>query len=305
MEFSVVVIPDTQALSAKFPAIFNKMTDWIVENAEEINLKMILHLGDVVDHGAVEQQFLNACNSWEKIDKMDIPYLIVPGNHDYDNMVLNDRSLSMFNRYFGVHRYRNKPWFNEAYEAGKAENSYVKINVEGQNYLFIGLEFGPRDEVLEWADKILEANPDHKTIIITHCYMFMDGERNKPGSLHNPKMYAGAFGANDGEDMWHKSFKRHANLMGVFSGHQIYEDVSYRTDRGEKGNTILQSFQNWQCTPRGGEGRIRILKFQPGVNKIGLHVFNTYTETYEKQPGYEFIVSLEPDTNPIKFPNEG
>ncbi len=302
-EFSIIVIPDTQKLSAYHPSLFHKMTRWIVDHAKELNLQMILHLGDVVDNGAsIERQYLDAAEAWKTIVSANIPYLIVPGNHDYDNMVEIDRSLTMYNQYFGVHRLRETPWFGATFEEGQAENSYVKLDIAGQKYLFLGLEYGPRNEVLAWADEVMKANPQHKTIIITHCYMYMYGERIKPGDDHNPKAYKGATGANDGEDMWQKSFKQHSNLLAIFSGHQIYENISYRTDIGENGNVILQSFQNWQSTELGGEGRIRILKFRPAENEVTLQVINTNTGLYEQLPGYEVVVPFTPQINGIMFP---
>jgi len=281
------------------------MTRWIVNNAEKYGFRMVLHLGDVIHNGAsIEQQYLDAWEAWEIIDSAQIPYLIVPGNHDYDDLLATNRSLEMYNRYFGVHRYIGKPWVAEFYEEGKSENIYVKLDIGGYKYLFLGLEFGPRDEVLEWADHVLASNPAYRAVIVTHCYMYKYGDRNKAGSDHNPKLYYGAWDANDGEELWQKCFKRHANLFAVFSGHQIYENVSYRTDRGDNGNVVLQSFQNWQCADQGGEGRIRLMKVNPAANTVSLTVYNTHTEVFEKAPGYEASCSFGPAAKPIVFPFE-
>lgn len=294
-EFSIVIIPDTQMLAAEHPSIYPVKAQWIADNAKDLNVQMILHLGDVVNDGADDEgQFRIAAKAFEKFDQAGIPFLVTPGNHDYDNQLKTDRSLTMFNRYFGTHRYENSPWFKGSYEKGKIENSYAALDIEGEPYLFLTLEFGARDEVLAWADGILEAHSSHKAIIITHAYMYQHGERTKPGDNHNPKLYKGAAGANDGEDMWQKSFRKHGNLIAVFSGHHDRELVSYRTDFGDRGNPVFQSFQNWQCTDNGGEGRIRILKMKPSeFPTFSLEVYNPHTGSYETNPGYKVEVPLK------------
>jgi len=41
----------------------------------------------------------------------------------------------------------------------------------------MGLEFGPRDTVLTWADGVLKAYPALPTIIVTHATINGDGNR--------------------------------------------------------------------------------------------------------------------------------
>jgi predicted phosphodiesterase len=290
--FSIVIIPDTQILSMNHPAIFKQMTQWIVDHARSINLKMVLHLGDVVNNGAASEiQFHNAKAALDLIDNANIPLLIAPGNHDYDNMLAADRSLDMFNHYFGMNRVWNKSWFGGVFEEDKIENGYAKLDIDGRKFIFLALEFGPRDEVLAWVDDILQKHDDHDAIIITHSYMHMYGERTKSGDCFNPKKYPGAAGANDGEDMWMKSFVKHKNIASIYSGHQIPDNVSYRVDRGLHGNPVFQSFQNWQCTENGGEGRIRILNYNLNENKVNLQVFNPLSGLYETNEGYQVSIN--------------
>jgi predicted phosphodiesterase len=301
-EFSIAIIPDTQILAKSHPEHFTRMTQWIASHAQELNLKMALHLGDVVNNGESDiGQYERSQEALNVIDEAGIPMLIVPGNHDYDNMLGTDRSLSLFNRYFGTHRYENKSWFGGTYEDGQAENCYATLDIGGEKYLFLALEFGPRDKVLAWADRVLEEHRDHRAIIITHCYMYMDGTRNKPGDKHNPKIYEGAVGANDGEDMWQKSFKRHPNVIGVYSGHQIMKNVSYRVDWGDQGNMVFQSFQNWQAAPEGGQGRFRLLRFRPAEGVILLQVFNPKTGELETRDGYELSISYQTPAEPFEL----
>ncbi|TBL78523.1 metallophosphoesterase [Paenibacillus thalictri] len=293
-DFAIVIIPDTQKMAVNQLSFYKAMTSWIVDHAKEMNLKMILHLGDVVDHGAnCEAEFQIAEEAFNTIYHADLPMLVAAGNHDYDNLIKEDRSLTLFNRYFGVHRYHTKPWFGGTFEAGQAENCFFKLEIAGRKFIFLSLEFGPRDQVLAWADEILTSHSDHLAIMITHCYMYIYGERTKTGDKHNPKSYPGAVEANDGEDLWNKSLRKHGNLVAVFSGHHIYGNVSYRVDKGDNDNLVFQSFQNWQGEENGGEGRFRILTFRPSTDEMTLQVMNPYTNEYETKDGYEIALHLD------------
>lgn len=285
--FSMIIIPDTQELSTYYPDKLKEMTTWIVDNAEDLNLKKILHVGDVVNNGATrEEQYLNHQEAYSLIDVANIPNLIAIGNHDYDNLLHENRDSAMFNKYCGIHKYESKDWFGDSYEHNKAENMYTKLSINGIKFLFLSLEYGTRDEVLVWADKVIEQHSDHKVIVVTHSYMYFNGERTKPGDDHNPKVYNGSRDANDGEDVWNKCLKKHKNVFAVFSGHHIAENISTRVECGENGNTVYQFFQNWQCAPNGGEGRIRILQFNVVDKKFDISVFNPQTEQFELEEGY-------------------
>lgn len=295
--FSFVVIPDTQKMARYYPGVFHKMTAWIARHAEDVGIKAVLHLGDVVDQGAyAEDEYRSAWEAMRRIYDTDLPVVIAPGNHDYDvpivtvNESLQEdkcRNLSMFNRYFGTHRIEDKPWFGGVFEQRKAENMFVLVESEGTAFLILVLEFVPRDEVMVWADRIISENRDRHVIIITHSYMYTDGERVKPGIRANPKVkYQVLSGGNDGEDLWQKHFKHYPNLIAVFSGHHIPGGVSHRMDTGTHGNSVFQSFQNWQEYEYGGSGRIRIVHYDINSKSISVNVYNTLTEQEEVEPGY-------------------
>jgi DNA repair exonuclease SbcCD nuclease subunit len=293
-DFSIIIIPDTQNVSTSHPANLLKLTRWIVDHAEELNLKMILHLGDVVNSGALEEeQWHNHKSAFDLIDESNLPMMIAIGNHDYDNQVQENRNSHIFNKYCGVNRILDKPWFGGVFEEGKSENMFTKLTIKGRKYLFMTLEFGPRDQVIDWANKVLEEYSDHDAVLATHSYMYLHGERTKPGNDHNPKKYKGAHDANDGEDFWRKCINKHRNIKAVFSGHHIPDHVSYRYDLGGNGNLVFQSFQNWQCAECGGDGRIRILRYRTAENRVDLQVLNPLTGQYETNDGYEASFPME------------
>lgn len=302
--FSFIVIPDTQNLSRHHPHIFVKMTRWIADHAEEINLKAVFHLGDVVDQGAKhELEYEHALHALKTLYEADIPVLIAPGNHDYDDPITSKRGdvseekrrdLTLFNHYFGIHRFQDKSWFGGVFEEGKAENMYALLETEKNLFLILILEFVPRDEVMQWSDRIIRQHKDRQVIVITHCFMYMYGERIKSGDDANPKeKYTATATCNDGEDMWQKHLKYHANLIAVFSGHHIPVNVSHRIDDGIHGNKVIQCFQNWQAVEAGGSGRFRIVEFDISSMQMKMKVFNSLLEKFESEPDYEISFLLQ------------
>ena len=294
-----IIIPDTQKMSRHHPDEFINMTKWIVKYHQKNKLDAVIHLGDVVDNGAkVESEYQHASKALDIIYDADIPLLIVPGNHDYDIPIVSsvktlekgkERSLDMFNKYFGIDRVQHKPWFGELFQDNRIENSTAIIG----DYLFILLEFGPRDDVLEWANQLIEQDPNKKVIVITHCYMYIDGNRTSEKTDATPRKYLATKDANDGEEIWQKLIKHHPNIIGVFSGHHLPTNVSHRVDMGIHGNQILQAFQNWQAEDFGGSGRLRIVQIDGNDDVLESFIFNPLTNQTEHELGYDLTISLK------------
>jgi hypothetical protein len=80
-EFSVIVLPDTQYYAKRHPETYNKQTRWVVEHKDQLNIKFVIHLGDI-SHDNTREQWNVADRAHKKLDEADIPYGVVPGNHD-------------------------------------------------------------------------------------------------------------------------------------------------------------------------------------------------------------------------------
>ena len=95
----------------------------------------------------------------------------------------------------------------------------------------MGLEFGPTDEVLEWASRLIRAHADKHVIVATHCYMYDDDTRLGPGDDFSPHKSDRAW--NDGEQMWDKFVRKHPNIFLVVSGHVKGEGAGRLTSQGD------------------------------------------------------------------------
>src|SRR5215207_6600821 len=66
--FTVVLLPDTQFYSEKYPETYVSQTMWIRERAKADNIKFVVCLGDIVQNAHVEKEWLNAYEASHILD---------------------------------------------------------------------------------------------------------------------------------------------------------------------------------------------------------------------------------------------
>ena len=192
-------------------------------NRDEHNIVFTLHEGDITN-GNTEPQWRNAAESMSVLDGK-VPYALVMGNHDMGpGGTCEVRDSPLFNEYFPVSRYESLPTFGGMFEPDKMENTYHRFEAAGTGWLIVALEFQPRDRVLQWANDIIASHPDRHVLMLTHSHVCNDATLYGSRPDHNSK--PGGFGiatdpegANDGQETWVKTLRRHENVRFVFNGH--------------------------------------------------------------------------------------
>ncbi|MCE5340651.1 MAG: metallophosphoesterase [Planctomycetaceae bacterium] len=284
--FTIAVLPDTQIYSEKYPNIFLAQTNWIAKNAVALKLLCVVQEGDIVNND-IEYQWQNADKAISVLDKNKIPYCIAIGNHDCVDYKHNKRNSDNFNKYFGTKRIANKKWYGGSLN-NQSENSYYFFESAGKKIMVLCLEFGPRDEVLDWANQLAEKYADRHIIVVTHGYMNNDDTRLSPGDNHNPHDYLKE--ANDGEDMWEKFVRRHNNIFLVLSGHVVGDGNGKLTSYSDDKTKVTQILANYQMKENGGNGWLRLMKFVPAEDKIAVETYSPYLKEYSKDPNNSFTV---------------
>lgn len=245
--YSIVHIGDTQNSTGfngepKFQAMF----DWIAENVDTMNMVYLTHAGDVTQINT-EAQWAEAKEGFDKIEGL-LPYAISLGNHDYaapsHGIAGESRDDRHFNKYFEYDEYAKNSWFGEAFEEGSRTNLYNLIDVDwnedgtvDEEYLFMALEYGPRDEVVDWACEALEKYSDRKAIITTHCYF----ETN--GSYEIKDVHMSGYewkDANEGFDLWNKILYEYPNVVMLTCGHSQGEATWQQVNKNKVGNNVVQ-----------------------------------------------------------------
>ena len=263
-DYSIVIIPDTQHYACyDYPEMHEQMMQWIVDNAEKENIQFALHVGDFTN--------CDAAYEWERARKamsiLDdvVPYYVVLGNHDYP-LISAVRDAGLFNRFFPYSKFSQWETFGGAYEEGLMDNVYYYEEMGGVDYLIICLEFGPRAEVIAWADELVTNHPNHKVILVTHSYLCGDGNhasQDTPCACEGTCYpYANLPGASvvDGDEMWEQFVSKHDNILFTFNGH---DDGMYcRVDQGVNGNNVYQFLVDSQSTGTGGDGLMCIIRFR-------------------------------------------
>ncbi|MGD9721599.1 MAG: metallophosphoesterase [Pirellulales bacterium] len=299
--FTVAVLPDTQNYSERYPQTYLAQTNWILENQKDRNIACVLHLGDITNNNAVAE-WQNARQAMQVLDGK-LPYTLVPGNHDYsDGGVCQDRG-TLLNDYFPVGQYRGTPGFGGTYdkEPQRLENSYSLFSAEGRNFLVLNLEFGPRRDVIRWANEVVAQHQDRAAILVTHAYMYYDDTRydwKKYGDKQswNPHNYAIAKATGDdvadGEELWNGLVARQPNFVLTLNGH-VLKDGLGRTVTAAPGNReIPQVLVNFQMKPKGGDGWLRLLEFKADGKTVQTYDYSPTRNERNESPQNQFVMQL-------------
>jgi hypothetical protein len=297
--WSLVILPDTQYYARKYPGMLHLQTRWVLENQEKYNIVYVLQNGDVT-HNNIPIQWQRASQAFARLDGK-VPYALALGNHDFGSNGSTKDRATLANEYFGVARFESWPTFGEPMEAGKIDNTFHTFKAAGQDYLILCLEFGPRNEVLQWASRIVEKHPRHKTIVMTHAYLYSDSTRydwqaKENEQKWNPHNYpigkSDATTVNDGQEMWDKLVKKHPNMLMTINGHVLHDGLGYLASQGDHGNTVHQMLVNFQMLPVGGEAWLRIVQFQPDGKTVKVEDYSPLYETFNTNPDNQFSITL-------------
>jgi hypothetical protein len=308
--WTLAILPDTQYYTRHAPDIFYGQTQFLADNKTNLNIKYVLHEGDVTKFNSTDQWQvgLTAMNT---LQNAGIGYSITTGNHDYEGNSANRNSYMP--DYFPVSKLDDQPTFGGVYpyEPTLPYNSYSLFSAGGTDWLVLALEWGPRNQIVNWADAVLKAYPNRQAMIVTHSYLYYDGtimDHNNPAQEGNPHEYGIASlpgGVNDGLEMWNK-LKDNPNLLFVFNGHSTnpaydwLEDPegagAYLASTADDGHTVHQMIANYQNMPDYGQGWLRLLEFQTD-GEVHVRTYSTYLDQSMSEPNQDFVITIpEPAT---------
>jgi hypothetical protein len=299
--FTIAVLPDTQHYSEDFPETFIDQTSWIVENQKARNIACVLQLGDITNR-STPREWTNANRALSLLDGK-VPYFFAPGNHDYsEGGVCSDRT-TLLNDYFPASRFADLPTFGGTYdkEPDRMENSFHLFSAEGRDFLVVALEFGPRRDVVRWANEIVARFPNREAILITHAYMYYDDTRydwKKYGRKQswNPHAYAVAAATNDdvsdGTELWNDLVSRHENFVLTLNGHVLGDGLGRMTSTTPAGRDVHEVLVNFQMQRNGGDGWLRLLEFRPDGRTVQTYDYSPKLRQRNESPQNQFTMQL-------------
>lgn len=313
--FSMIVIPDTQQYFGKStklePDSQNELTNpvfktqikWINDNIDRQKVVFVSHVGDIVDinnhsQWSLARNFMNSLHG-------KIPYGISVGNHD----MTSDGNSSLFQQYFPVSRFSEFDWyggyFNETSSlthSSNNSNSYQLFTAEGIDFVILHLECNAPDNVLMWADKILNKHKNRFAIITTHMFLGPVEKPSTPEGFFNDSKGIMQWIKNHGENgnspqqMWDNLFSKHKNIHLILSGDQSRSNALNHKLIGDSGNTVYAILSDYMLSP----GPLRIIRFKKDKNEIDVISYNVNdnniiggTKTIPEKSSHNFTIDID------------
>ncbi|WP_425396041.1 metallophosphoesterase [Aeoliella sp.] len=307
--WTLAILPDTQIYAQSYPQHFDAQTQWIADHAVSHNIKYVLHEGDITNRNTAAQ-WDNALGSMNKLNGV-VPFAMAPGNHDYGPNGNGADRNSLFNTdgYFGPNSFYGNQSSVGFYEPTKTDNSWHAFNAGGKDWLVLALEWGPRNEVVDWANQVVSDHPDHDVMLVTHAYMYYDEtiyDWATKGSSQswNPHSYGiqNNSTVNDGQELWDKLVSQHDNFRMTFNGHVLNDGTGFRSTPGVNGNPVHQMLANYQMNSQGGMGDMRLLEFKADGDTVEVRTYSPVLDRLDTDFDQQFTLKLSELHAPLTPP---
>ncbi|MGG4129185.1 S-layer homology domain-containing protein [Paenibacillus illinoisensis] len=261
-DFSFVWMSDTQYYSQSYPLIYQNIVNWIAGQKENMNIKYVIHTGDVVDKADQEYQWIEADKNMKVLEDASIPYGVLAGNHDVGHQ---DNDYAKFQQYFGANRFINNQVYSGSYENNRGHYDLVSAN--GNDFVIVYMGWGLGEKEIEWMNDIVSKYPERKAILCLHEYLLVSNNRSPIA-----------------DQIFEKVVKPNKNVIAALSGH--YHDAELKVDQlddngdGIPDRNVYQMLADYQGAPEGGLGYIRLMQFDMANNKLHIKTYSPYLDDY-------------------------
>jgi hypothetical protein len=302
--WTVVALPDTQ-YNARSQEYSLAQTEWIVDNLETENIAFVSHEGDVVQNPDEEVEWEYMDDALSLLDGQ-VPYAMLPGEHDY--LTRGDRSSSIrrYKRYFGPERFQSRDWYGGAGPTNGDENrdnlnSYQLFSAGGYEFLHLALQWEAPGSVTEpstplgWAQTVLNQYPDRPTILTTHSYLSGRAE------ARTTDVEEANGNGNSGATIWETLVKPNTQIFMVLCGHSWQSDGEYHQVSGNDAcGSVYEMLANYQSREDRGHGYLRRIEFQPGAgstapDRIQVRTYSPVLDEYMTDSDSQFAFDIDFD----------
>ncbi len=275
----IVVVPDIQYYTNNLDRIkyLESIVGFCNNNQEKISF--LLQTGDITNNNNPEQWRNGHKLFFSKLPS-SFPVVFCLGNHDYG---LNGGSAKR-ESFFPLEL---TPVRDEVMPLSQWDNYLRYVESDGKKMAILSLEFAPRNEVLEWADKIIKENSEIPIIILTHAFLNNDGQifdMTDPqcNNQYSQKYYVmGGDYLNDSKEIFDKIIYNNSNVRMVICGHCISGNyIECINKKNATGSDVYFIMVNYQHYTEGGAGMIALLKYKNGC--FHLQSYDTYNKVYGK-----------------------
>lgn len=264
-DFSFAWETDTQYYSESFPYHYDQMNQWIVDNRDDLDIRYVIHTGDLVDDVDYTAEWLNADHSMKILDDAGMPYGVLGGNHD---VYAGAEGYGNYWKYFGEDRFQDKPYYAGSYKNNLGH--YDLLTENGQDFIILYISWDVYTDEIDWMNQVLAQYPDRKAILCLHRYTNVkeaDNLLDYTGKLIQQEVVA-----------------KNKNVFAVLNGH--YHGASIQTDTfddnkdGKPDRMVYQICTDYQSDPEGGSEYIKFLYFDLKNNKIYINSYSPYRQDF-------------------------
>lgn len=329
--WTLVFIPDIQNYSkyTRNQPILDLMLAWIESHIDSLHIKLVMCPGDLVEYNdwIVNNNDGNVPSNgqWEFVahafDRLNgkVPYILATGNHDYSYTLDGKKAFSQYRHYITSDRnalnqkcLRQTAPDCEGYMT--MENAAFEMKMpDKKNYLFLSLEYAPRDTVMRWANNVvkLPEYKDDRIVLLTHSYIRANNEyvTGKQGMISPSYVSENIFrrtgvgleDGNSGKDLWEKLVKPN-NIELVLCGHIMGK--GFRQDKNVSGQNVYQMLFDAQSeggghrNGNGGDGWLRILEFFPDGKTVKV---KTFSPLFDCSPSTRHLATRADKENEFTF----
>ncbi len=300
--------------------IYKRQMQYIANNSKKNggDIAFAIHIGDVVQNGAeYESEWKIADDAMSILDD-NVPYLVVPGNHDYDSQKNHAvEGVKSYVKYFGPKskHFAGKKWYGGADKTGV--NSYAKFKADGKEFMVLGLQFEPNLEDIAWAQKVLDNNKNIPVILDIHEFLGARYEPTCPGKAEYLDEKIRAKDHGSAQQVWDKLISKNKQIFLVVCGHDFrwHEDENHseegeivRTDFNDDGYPVYQLLSDYQGRKEidaflglkghgSGDGWMRLMEFDLKNNQINIKTYSTELNRYETDIDSQFKIKFNFDWN--------
>ncbi len=283
-DFTIVVLPDTQYYSdvdsgnGGDPQYFHDQTQWIRDNRELYNIVGVIHNGDIVNHGARNEEWVIADAAMSRLETPEdglpegLPYGVTLGNHDFDTFKQTDETVA-FNEWFGIARFAGRHYYGGHYLSDNDEN-WVTFWAGGLQFVVVSLQYDetPSPAVLAWARSVFEAHPHAFGILNSHFLLDDHGEFGPQGHAI------------------YEALKDTQNVHLMTCGHVSNEQRRTDVFQGHPIHTMLADFQG---DGDGGSGYLRIWEFSPANDELTVRTYSPAHDMWLTDDKSEFTLAID------------
>lgn len=280
--FTIVALPDTQNYAQYFPKNYVAQTQWIKDHAKQSNIVLVTHLGDVVNESNSEEQYANAKKAMDLLDGPKpeglVAYSVTLGNHDINH------GADIFKKQYGPDHFAGYSWYKGAAPDGLSSYQIITVGEGGRKILHLNIKYQPTDtDTLKWAKEVLTQNAKIPTILSTHDYMLTDGKRSA-----------------NGEVIWKELVAPYNHVFMVLAGHSFGENQ--RIDDNLAGHKVAQVLSDYQEEKDGGNGYLRIMRFDAAEGVINVRTYSPTLEEYrsKKEGQFDYKATFSGDEIRVK-----